>query len=85
MYNLPTTASTSQSMANIPSYKAELARELSQQMAIVQKNELLTADILSKISELSTLEMQILEKNPHAKERMDFTIKSFVLSATKYL
>ena len=54
-------------------------------MAILQKNQLLTADILNKVGDLSKLEADILAKTPHAKERTDFIIKTFALVASQQI
>lgn len=64
-------------------FQLEVAKTLSKDMAVVQKNQLLTADILNKIGDLSKLEMEILAKTPHAKERTDFIIKMFTLVASE--
>lgn len=64
-------------------FQLEIAKTLSKDMAVVQKNQLLTADILNKIGDLSKLEMEILAKTPNAKERTDFIIKMFTLVASE--
>ncbi|MBO4127020.1 hypothetical protein [Streptococcus suis] len=61
--------------------KMAIARNLSQDMAVVQANELLAQDILNKVASLSNLESQILAQNPQAKERTDFVIKAFAYKA----
>ncbi|HHW4949037.1 TPA: hypothetical protein ACU0L0_000593 [Streptococcus suis] len=57
--------------------KMVIARNLSQDMAVVQANELLAQDILNKVASLSELERQILAHNPQAQQRTDFVIKAF--------
>ena len=66
---LPASAFSPQKMA--------IARNLSQDMAVVQANELLAQDILNKVASLSELERQILAHNPQAQQRTDFVIKAF--------
>lgn len=66
-------------------FQLEVAKSLSKEMAVLQKNQLLTADILNKVSDLSKLEADILAKTPHAKERTDFIIKTFVLVASQQI
>lgn len=82
-------------MSNLPQhYKAEtlpatalspaklaIARNLSQDMAVVQANELLAQDILNKVASLSELESQIVAQNPQALERTDFIIKAFTYAS----
>ena len=43
-------------------FQLEVAKTLSKDMAILQKNQLLTADILNKAGDLSKLEADILAK-----------------------
>ena len=64
-------------------FQLEVAKSLSKEMAVLQKNQLLTADILNKVGDLSKLEADILAKTPHAKERTDFIIKTFALVASQ--
>ena len=45
-------------------FQLEVARSLSKEMAVLQKNQLLTADILNKVGDLSKLEADILAKTP---------------------
>ena len=52
-------------------FQLEVAKSLSKEMAVLQKNQLLTADILAK--------------TPHAKERTDFIIKTFALVASQQI
>ena len=66
-------------------FQLEVAKSLSKEMAVLQKNQLLTADILNKVGDLSKLEADILAKTPHAKERTDFIIKTFVLVASQQI
>lgn len=66
-------------------FQLEVARSLSKEMAMLQKNQLLTADILNKVGDLSKLEADILAKTPHAKERTDFIIKTFALVASQQI
>ena len=63
--------------------KLAVARSLSQNMAIVQANELLAQDILNKVATLSELESQIIAQNPQAQARTDFIIKAFTLVSTQ--
>lgn len=63
----------------------EVAKSLSKEMAVLQKNQLLTADILNKVGDLSKLEADILAKTPHAKKRTDFIIKTFTLVASQQI
>ncbi|HFI0035230.1 TPA: hypothetical protein ACGOTT_000117 [Streptococcus suis] len=64
-------------------YKMMVARNLSQDMAVVQANELLAQDILNKVASLSELERQILSNNPQAQQRTDFIIKAFTYASIK--
>lgn len=65
--------------------KMAIARNLSQDMAIVQANEILAQDILNKVANLSELEAQILAHNPQAHQRTDFVIKAFTyVSARRF-
>ena len=66
-------------------FQLEVAKSLSKEMAVIQKNQLLTADILNKVGDLSKLEADILAKTPHAKERIDFIIKTFALVASQQI
>ena len=66
-------------------FQLEVAKSLSKEMVVLQKNQLLTADILNKVGDLSKLEADILAKTPHAKERTDFIIKTFVLVASQQI
>ena len=66
-------------------FQLEVARSLSKEMAMLQKNQLLTTDILNKVGDLSKLEKDILAKTPHAKERTDFIIKTFALVASQQI
>lgn len=66
-------------------FQLEVAKSLSKEMAVLQKNQLLTADILNKLGDLSKLEADILAKTPHAKERTDFVIKMFTLVASEQI
>lgn len=61
--------------------KLAIARNLSQDMAVVQANELLAQDILNKVASLSELESQIVAQNPQALERTDFIIKAFTYAS----
>ncbi|MDO4902603.1 MAG: hypothetical protein Q4A21_03600 [bacterium] len=84
-------------MSNLPQhYKAEalpatalnpanlaIARNLSQDMAVVQANELLAQDILNKVATLSELESQIIAQNPQAQGRTDFIIKAFTYASAQ--
>ncbi|KXT68815.1 hypothetical protein SGODD07_02015 [Streptococcus gordonii] len=63
-------------------FQLEVAKALSKDMAVLQKNQILTADILNKLGELSKLEAEIVSKNSNAKERTDFIIKMFTLVAS---
>ncbi len=74
---------TTPKLANL--FQLEVAKSLSKEMAVLQKNQLLTADILNKVGDLSKLEADILAKTPHAKERTDFIIKTFVLVASQQI
>lgn len=65
--------------------KMTIARNLSQDMAVVQANEILAQDILNKVASLSELEAQILAHNPQAQQRTDFVIKAFTyVSARRF-
>lgn len=66
-------------------FQLEVAKTLSKDMAVLQKNQLLTADILNKLGDLSKLEAEIVSKNPNAKERTDFIIKIFALVASELI
>ena len=66
-------------------FQLEVAKSLSKEMVVLQKNQLLTADILNKVGDLSKLEADILAKTPHAKERTDFIIKTFALVASQQI
>lgn len=74
---------TTPKLANL--FQLEVAKSLSKEMAVLQKNQLLTADILNKVGDLSKLEADILVKTPHAKERTDFIIKTFALVASQQI
>ena len=74
---------TTPKLANL--FQLEVAKSLSKEMAVLQKNQLLTADILNKVGDLSKLEADILAKIPHAKERTDFIIKTFALVASQQI
>ncbi|MFS8939238.1 hypothetical protein QM414_06655 [Streptococcus mitis] len=74
---------TTPKLANL--FQLEVAKSLSKEMAVLQKNQLLTADILNKVGDLSKLEADILAKTPHAKERTDFIIKTFALVASQQI
>lgn len=63
--------------------KLAIARNLSQDMAVVQANELLAQDILNKVASLSELESQIVAQNPQALERTDFIIKAFTYASVQ--
>lgn len=63
--------------------KMAIARNLSQDMAVIQANELLAQDILNKIANLSELENQILARNSQAVERTNFVIKAFAYKAVQ--
>lgn len=45
-------------------FQLEVAKSLSKEMAVLQKNQLLTVDILNKVGDLSKLEADILAKLP---------------------
>ncbi|HEL2406394.1 hypothetical protein [Streptococcus suis] len=79
MSHLPQAFNQSQisASATFSPYKMKVARNLSQDMAVVQANELLAQDILNKVASLSELERQILTHNPQAQQRTDFVIKAF--------
>lgn len=79
MSHLPQAFNQSQisASATFSPYKMKVARNLSQDMAVVQANELLAQDILNKVASLSELEHQILAHNPQAQQRTDFVIKAF--------
>ncbi|HEL1598303.1 TPA: hypothetical protein TXJ10_000492 [Streptococcus suis] len=79
MSHLPQAFNQSQisASATFSPYKMKVARNLSQDMAVVQANELLAQDILNKVASLSELERQILARNPQAQQRTDFVIKAF--------
>lgn len=77
LHTLPSSAFNPQKMA--------IARQLNQDMALIQANELLTQDILNKVASLSELEKQILSQNPQAKERIDFVIKAFTYTSVRHL
>ncbi|KAA9295304.1 hypothetical protein EHS16_06150 [Streptococcus anginosus] len=64
-------------------FQLEVARALSKDLAVLQKNQLLTADILNKIGDLSKLEADIIAKYPKAQERIDFILKTFTLVAAE--
>lgn len=74
---------TTPKLANL--FQLEVAKSLSKEMAVLQKNQLLTADILNKVGDLSKLEADILAKTPHTKERTDFIIKTFALVASQQI
>ena len=63
--------------------KLAIARNLSQDMAVVQSNELLAQDILNKVATLSELESQIITQNPQAQGRTDFIIKAFTYASVQ--
>lgn len=66
-------------------YQLKLAQDLSKDMAVVQANQLLTADILNKIGELAKLEDQILNQTPDAKPFCDAVLQSFAYKAVQRL
>ncbi|RRD32304.1 hypothetical protein EII38_00805 [Streptococcus minor] len=72
---LPASAISPQKMA--------IARQLNQDMAVVQANEILAQDILNKVASLSELEAQILAHNPQAQQRADFIIKAFTYTSVQ--
>ena len=74
---------TTPKLANL--FQLEVAKSLSKERAVLQKNQLLTADILNKVGDLSKLEADILAKTPHTKERTDFIIKTFALVASQQI
>lgn len=87
MSHLPQAFNQSQisASATFSPYKMKVARNLSQDMAVVQANELLAQDILNKVASLSELEAQILAHNPQAQQRTDFVIKAFTyVSARRF-
>ncbi|ATZ03899.1 hypothetical protein [Streptococcus suis] len=87
MSHLPQAFNQSQisASATFSPYKMKVARNLSQDMAVVQANELLAQDILNKVASLSELESQILAHNPQAQQRTDFIIKAFTyVSARRF-
>ena len=59
-------------------FQLEVAKALSKDLAVLQKNQLLTADILNKLGDLSKLEADIVAKYPNARERTEFVIKIFL-------
>jgi hypothetical protein len=63
--------------------KMAIARQLNQDMAVIQANELLAQDVLNKIANLSELESHILAQNPQAKGRTDFIIKAFTYASAQ--
>lgn len=63
-------------------FQLEVAKALSKDLAVLQKNQLLTADILNKLGDLSKLEADIVAKYPNARERTEFVIKIFTLVAS---
>lgn len=63
--------------------KMVIARQLNQDMAVIQANELLAQDVLNKIANLSELESHILAQNPQAKGRTDFIIKAFTYASAQ--
>ncbi|HEL2486204.1 TPA: hypothetical protein TZY63_000041 [Streptococcus suis] len=85
MSHLPQAFNQSQisASATFSPYKMKVARNLSQDMAVVQANELLAQDILNKVASLSELERQILSNNPQAQQRTDFVIKAFTYASIK--
>lgn len=66
-------------------HQLEIARTLSQDLARVQANQLLSADILNKIGDLAKLEKQILTKTPEAKPFCDAVLQVFTYKAAQRL
>lgn len=85
MSHLPQKSQTPQALpaSAFSPQKMAIARNLSQDMAIVQANELLAQDILNKVASLSELESQILAHNPQAQQRTDFIIKAFTYASVQ--
>ena len=85
MSHLPQAFNQSQisTPATFSPYKMKVARNLSQDMAVIQANELLAQDILNKVASLSELERQILAHIPQAQQRTDFVIKTFTYTSVQ--
>lgn len=81
----PQTNNTQPLQTLVSPYQLKLAQDLSKDMAVVQANQLLTADILNKIGELAKLEDQILSQTPDAKPFCHAVLQSFVYKAVQRL
>lgn len=81
----PQTNNTQPLQTLVSSYQLKLAQDLSKDMAVVQANQLLTADILNKIGELAKLEDQILSQTPDAKPFCHEVLQSFAYKAVQRL
>ena len=81
----PQTNNTQPLQTLVSPYQLKLAQDLSKDMAVVQANQLLTADILNKIGELAKLEDQILSQTPDAKPFCHAVILSFAYKAVQRL
>ena len=85
MSHLPQKSQTSEVLraSALSPQKMAIARQLNQDMAVIQANEILAQDILNKVTTLSELEVQILAHNPQAQERVDFIIKTFTYASAR--
>ncbi|HEL0065891.1 TPA: hypothetical protein TUD77_001573 [Streptococcus equi subsp. zooepidemicus] len=85
MSQLPQKYQTSEALPNsaFSPQKMAIARQLNQDITVVQSNEILAQDILNKVASLSELEAQILANNPQAQERVDFIIKAFTYASVR--
>lgn len=68
---------------NTNQFKLEVARDLSKKITLSQRDSLLIQDALNKVSDLSTLEQEILKRNPQAGRRTDFLIACFCASVAE--
>lgn len=81
----PQTNNTQPLQTLVSPYQLKLAQDLSKDMAVVQANQLLTADILNKIGELAKLEDQILSQTPDTKPFCHAVLQSFAYKAVQRL
>ncbi len=58
-------------LQNANQFKLEVARDLSKQITLSQRDSLLIQDALNKVNDLSTLEQEILKLNPQASKRLE--------------
>ena len=72
-------------LQNANQFKLEVARDLSKQITLSQRDSLLIQDALNKVNDLSTLEQEILKLNPQASQRTNFLIACFCASIAERL